>query len=298
MPPLPVLFSSWTVDPVALILVVLAAVGYGLGLRGVHRAGGRWPLWRTLAFVVLGLGSFVVLSCGFVGVYGPTLRWAFAVKLSLYLFLVPILVSIGRPLTLARAALGPTGRGRLERWATSRPMRLVSNPILAPLIGFVLFMSFVTPWSYTMRTSPAIGAVLTVLVPVVGLLMILPNTEEAFFARVGGLLMLEFVFVFAELLLDAIPGVVVRLSGQVLDQHLSTGAPLPWFPNPLRDQQIAGDSLWFIAEIIDLPLIILMFVRFSRTDATEARSWDELSDDEFAELSQAHLDQRFAPPER
>ncbi|OMH31593.1 hypothetical protein BGP79_09695 [Tersicoccus sp. Bi-70] len=266
------------------------------GLRAVHRAGGHWPVWRTLAFLVLGLGSFVVLSCGFVGVYSSTLRWAFAVKLSLDLFLVPMLVGLGRPVTLARAALGPVGRGRLERWATSRPVRLVSNPILAPLIGFVLFMSFVTPWSFTLRTSPAIGVVLTVLVPLVGLLMILPNTEEAFFARVGGLLMLEFVFVFAELLLDAIPGVIVRLSGQVLDQHAAAGAGLPWFPNPLRDQQLAGDSLWFIAEIIDLPLIILMFVRFSRTDATEARSFDELTEDEFTALSQAHLGHRPTPP--
>jgi cytochrome c oxidase assembly factor CtaG len=64
-----------------------------------------------------------------------------------------------------------------------------------------------------------------------------------------------------------------------------------WFPSPLRDQQLAGDLMWFLAETVDLPLIILMFVRFSRSDKHEAKSFDDLSDEEIEAMNRAHLGQ-------
>ena len=48
--------------------------------------------------------------------------------------------------------------------------------------------------------------------------------------------------------------------------------------------------MWFLAEVVDLPLIILMFVRFSRTEKREAKSFDDLSDEEIEALSRAHLE--------
>ncbi|WP_260842474.1 hypothetical protein [Paenarthrobacter nicotinovorans] len=43
---------------------------------------------------------------------------------------------------------------------------------------------------------------------------------------------------------------------------------------------------------MDLPLIILMFVRFARSDKREARSFDELTDAELDELNAQHLHRR------
>jgi hypothetical protein len=47
--------------------------------------------------------------------------------------------------------------------------------------------------------------------------------------------------------------------------------------------------LWFICEVVDLPLIILMFIRFSRSDKREAGAFDELTDEQFDELQNQHL---------
>jgi cytochrome c oxidase assembly factor CtaG len=292
VPPLSVVLTSWSIDWAALAAVVVAAVLYALGLRAARRQGRRWPLWCSASFYLLGVGSFAVLAFGFAGTYSAQLRWAFTLKLSLYLFVVPLLVGLGRPVSLARAALGAGGARRLDAVLANRAVRLLSNSLVAPLIGLALFSLFLAPVFYDLRTNAVLAAVLTLGVPVLGLLMALPIIEEGDFQRTSAFLALEFVFVFIELLIDAVPGILLRLNGTVLDHVTTWPAGTPgWFPSPLRDQQLAGDLLWFICEAVDLPLIILMFVRFSRSDKREARSFDELTDEQIAELSRAHLEQ-------
>jgi putative membrane protein len=270
-------------------MISASGVLYGLGLKAAAANGRRWPLWRTLAFYLLGLGSLTVLTCGFPGVYSAQLRWAFTLKTSLLLFVVPLLIGLGRPISLARAALPPRGITRLDAALAHRMVRFVSNSMAAPLLGLALFSTFLTPAFYTLRTNPVAEALLTVGIPLLGLLMALPIIEEADFQRSSAYITLEFVFVFIELLIDAVPGILLRLNGQVLDHVMTTQSALAWFPDPLRDQQLAGDILWFICEIVDLPLIILMFMRFSRSDKREARGFDDLTDQQLDELNDQHL---------
>lgn len=292
MPPLEILISSWQLDWAAAAFVMLAGVLYGWGMRSAARTGHRWPAWRAVAFYVLGLGSFVVLTCGFTGVYGPQQRWAFTLKISLLLFVVPLLIGLGKPLTLARAASTAKGRAALDAVLSSRPIRFVSNSFGAPLLGLALFSTFLTPAFYTLRTDPVAGALLTLAVPLLGLLMALPIIEESDFQRSSAYLTLEFMFVFIELLIDAVPGILLSLNGQVLDNVMSVPNPQWWFRDALQDQQFAGNLLWFICELLDLPLIILMFIRFSRSDKREAGAFDELTDEQLDELQNQHLRRR------
>lgn len=289
MPPLEILLSSWQIDWAAATFVAVAGVLYALGIRSATRGGNRWPAWRAAAFYVLGLGSFVVLTCGFTGVYSPQQRWAFTIKISLLLFVVPLLIGLGKPLTLARAALPPRGTAALDAVLSSRPVRFVSNSFGAPLLGLALFSTFLTPAFFTLRTDPIAGAVLTIAVPLLGMLMALPIIEESDFQRSSAYLTLEFMFVFIELLIDAVPGILLSLNGQVLDHVMSVPNPQWWFRDALQDQQFAGNLLWFICEVLDLPLIILMFIRFSRSDKREAGAFDELTDEQLDELQNQHL---------
>ncbi|NKR13631.1 MULTISPECIES: cytochrome c oxidase assembly protein [unclassified Paenarthrobacter] len=290
MPPWDAVVSSWTLNVPAAAITATAAVLYGQGIRAATRRGVHWPWWRAATFYFLGLGSFAVLSFGFTGVYSHDLRWAFTLRITSYLFIVPLLIAAGQPLTLARAALGKQGQERLARVLGSRVARALSNTVVAALLGLAMFTLLLTPLFYPMRTDPWWDAALTVLVPAAGLLMAVPIIEDGSTKDVTSLIVVEFIYVFIELVADAVPGVLMRISPQILD-----GATLPltghpsWLPDPLRDQQLAGDLLWFLAEVVDLPLIILMFVRFSRSDRREARSFDELSDDELDVLNRKHL---------
>ena len=62
-----------------------------------------------------------------------------------------------------------------------------------------------------------------------------------------------------------------------------------WWPNPLHDQHLAGDLLWFIAEAADVPVLILLLLRWARRDRAEAADFDALTDAEHDALVQAHL---------
>ena len=247
------------------------------------------PLLATAGFFVLGIGSYAWISFGFLGTYSVDLRWAFTTRIALLLFAVPFFVLTGRPIALARAALSGLPLRILERILVSWPIRLVGNAIFATLLALAAFMVFLTPFAFVLRDTPGWEWAITVLVPIVGVLMILPIADSTL-AKSSLFITAEFLLVFVELVLDALPGILLRLNGAVLDGASTMAAGLPaWFPNPLRDQQLSGDLLWFIAEIADIPVLILLFARWLRSDRHEARNFDELTDEQMDELTRAHL---------
>lgn len=289
MPPWGVFLGTWSLDLWALALIAAAGGLYGWGLVRAAAAGVRWPAWRAAAFYVLGLGLYAFVNLGFLGTYSPQLRWAFSVRIAMMLFVVPAGLALGLPVSLARQAMRP---GRLRTFlaaAARRPMNLFANSAVAPVVGLVVLSMMLTPLAGISRLSPMLEGLLTLAIPLLGLLMVLPMVEEK--TRVStALIMLQFVFAFIELLADAAPGLVMRLTPNVLDGAGALSGPVPgWFPDALRDQQLGGDFLWFIAEIMDLPVMILLFVRFSKSDKGERKILDELTDEQMDELNAAHL---------
>ncbi|ROQ39905.1 cytochrome c oxidase assembly factor CtaG [Frondihabitans sp. PhB188] len=288
-PPVATILLTFRLDPVALVVIVAAAALYAIGVVHARRNGDAWSSWRTLAFAALGLGSYALISFGFLGAYSHDLRFAFTTRIALLLFVVPALVAVGRPVHLARLALDETGRARLENFLSSRLMRVLGSAIFSPLFALAAFSLFLTPIAFALRENAISEALITVLVPLVGLLMILPVFDGSR-AHTSFYITVEFMLAFVELILDAIPAIVLRITGHVLDHGHAVAALAPgWFPSQLRDQQLSGDLLWFIAEVADIPVLIFLFVRWTRTDRREAAVIDELSDDEMAALTAAHL---------
>jgi cytochrome c oxidase assembly factor CtaG len=265
---------------------------YGAGVVVVRRKGDRWSGWWVAAFYLLGIGSFLVVNFGFLGVFSHDLRWAFSTRTALLLFVSPALLALGRPVGLARATLGARGVARLDGFLASGVIKFLGNAVVEPFVTVVIFAIFLTPLAGLLRLSPFGQAAITVLIPAIGLLLVLPLIEysakrTAFFVTV------EFLLAFVALIIDAIPGIVIRLSGTVLDGLGTVAGVHPaWYPNPLRDQQLSGDLLWFIAELADVPVLIILFLRWSRVDRKEAKSYDDLSDEEMEALTQEHLRQR------
>ena len=272
-----------------------AAIGlllYAVGIRRARRRGARWPGLRTTAFVLLGVGSYAAVTCGFLGALSPVIRWAFVVRLALLLLLVPGLVVLGRPADLVRAAGSDRTRRRVDAVLGSRPGRVLGSPIITPLVPLGLFLALLTPAAGWLRTTSGGSATVDLVVPLIGLLIAIPLSEPIAHPS-STAIVAEFMLGFVELVVDAIPGIVMRLSTVVLDgvPHLAASAPL-WAPHPLRDQQLAGDLLWLIAEAGDLPALILLFIRWNRTDRHDARSIDSVSDEDYAALAHAHLHPR------
>ncbi len=64
---------------------------------------------------------------------------------------------------------------------------------------------------------------------------------------------------FVEFLLDAVPGIVLRLRTHLVAPGYWGVLHRPWGPSPLVDQHHAGAVLWFVAESADLPFMVILF---------------------------------------
>jgi putative membrane protein len=274
---------------VACVVAVLLAVVYTVGVVVVRRKGEKWAGWRMAAFYVLGIGSFLAVNLGFLGVYSHELRWAFSTRTALLLFVTPALLALGQPVSLARKTLSQRGVDRLDRFMDSRAIKFLGNAVVEPFVTVFIFAIFLTPIAGALRLSPFGQAGVTILIPAIGLLLVLPLIEYSS-RRTAFFVTIEFLLAFVALIIDAIPGILVRLSGTVLDGVTRVAGVYPdWFPSRLRDQQLSGDLLWFIAELADVPVLIILFVRWTRVDRKEAKSFDDLTDEEMDALMQEHL---------
>ena len=246
MPSILVFLTTWRLDPVALAAIVLAAALYLGGVIRARRRGAAWPMRFTLAFLGLGLGSFAVVEFGFLGAYSHDLRWAFTTRIALLLFAVPAWISAGRPIGLLRVSLGEGAGARLERMLTTRVIRLFGNAIFATIFSALVFCLFLTPAAWVLRGTPALSAALGIVIPLLGLVMVLPIVENAA-GRTSLFITVEFLLAFVELVIDAVPGIVLRLNDAILDHAPiippAVASAASWWPNP-RTWWSTGAPIW------------------------------------------------------
>jgi putative membrane protein len=270
------LLTQWTVQPLA---IVVAAGVLGAYVHGLRRLEQRWPRWRITVFA-LGIVLFVWSSCGVLQVYRDSLYWVWTTQTLLLWLVVPIMVLSGHPVQLALALTGPDSV--LARVLRSRFCRTIANPLvgpaLVPLLSGVLFFGPLPAW--TIQWQP-VGWLFQIALVAVGALMVLPLVgldEDASSLAVG----LSLAIGSFELVLDALPGIVLRLREGLVTSWFDHRAHQTWTPDALHDQRIAGAILWCIAEIIDLPFLVLVYRRWIRADARDAAEEDAVLEAERA----------------
>jgi putative membrane protein len=268
--------TQWTAQPIAIAVVVLLIAGYVYGLRRLDRP---WPAWRAAVFA-LGVLILTWTSCGFLQVYAGSLYWVWTTQTLLLWLVVPILVLSGHPVQLARAVSGPDSR--IDRILRSRFCRVVGNPLvgpaLVPLLSAFLFFGPLPAW--TIESRP-VGWLIQLALLVIGGLMVLPlvGLDERASSLAVGLSLAIGTF---ELVLDALPGVILRLHNGLVTSWFDHRAHQSWTPDALHDQRVAGAILWCIAEIIDLPFLVLVYRRWIRADARDAAEVDAVLEAERA----------------
>jgi putative membrane protein len=77
-----------------------------------------------------------------------------------------------------------------------------------------------------------------------------------------------------ELVLDAVPGIALRLHNSLTTNYFDHRLTRSWAQAPIHDQQLAGSILWCVAELLDLPFLILVFRQWMRADARDAATVD------------------------
>jgi putative copper resistance protein D len=262
-------FTSWRADPVGIAAAVLLAAAYLFVVRQVRAQGGEWLRRRTFVFLLAGCGSLLLVTCSFLGPYASQLRWVAVIQSGLLLLLVPPLIGAGAPV-----ALWQRWRPSDEARPPSRLFRTLQVPGLGPLVIIATTSALVfTPWLSWSVSGPLPRALTLAGLLLAGLVLALPVTDEGAqttslaYAAMLGLGLIEF-------LLDALPGLILRLNTHVSAAGHWTALNRSWGPTPLADQHLAGDWLWFLAEAGDLPYLIILVAAWIRSDTREAARQD------------------------
>jgi len=278
--------TSWTLDLGGLAMVLALGGLYVIGLRRLRRRGLHWPPGRTIGFAA-GLLVIVFATMSFLGVYSRTLFWVTAVQMALFLTVVPVLLSLGAPLTML-STVSPSAGGKVDRVVSSTPLRLLTFPVVACfVVAMFPLLVYYTPWfEATLRVVP-LAWLLHVILVVVGCLFYWtvlavdrpPPLHHAALVAI----------VLVETLVDAIPGVILWLGNTLIAADYYREVGRPWGRSLLSDQQFGGIMLWAIGELVGLPLLLLVVALWVRADAKEAARIDEQLDREEAEAAAAEL---------
>lgn len=263
------MFTQWTAQPLALLAILVLALAYAHGVRRLDRP---WPVNRTVIFA-LGLALLLWTTCGFPGVYNSALFWVWTTQLLVLWLVVPIVLLFGHPIQLARAVAGPGGRP--DRILASRPVRLVATPYLSPalvpILSFGIFFGPLPGWAVAV---PPVGWVLQLVLVALGAgmaLWLIGLDDDKVTTLAAGMALGIGMF---ELVIDAIPGIIMRLNDNILSTFFDQRDTFAWTREAIADQRTAGAVLWFIAELLDLPFLVLAYRRWRRIDEKDAARID------------------------
>lgn len=259
------------IQPVA-VLTTAAALYWYLRRASVPA---RWPRRRTVYFVG-GLALLLVVSCGPVAHYAASIYWVWVSQSLMLLLVVPVPLICGQPIELARTA---DPASKLAALLDSTAGRWFSSPLVGPaLVPLVCIATLFGPVPGWAAGTPGAGWLIQLLLVLLGAIVVLPLVaweDQASSVAVGAAVAVGFV----ELLIDAVPGIVLRLSTHPVSGFFAHRTPIAATPPWLHDQQIGGGVLWCVAELLDLPFLLLVFRRWLRADAREAAVIDAALDE-------------------
>ncbi|GFG51080.1 ABC transporter permease [Mycolicibacterium agri] len=286
-----VLFD-WRFDLLLGTLAIVMAVVYLAGLRRLRRRGDTWPPGRTAAWL---LGCLVLLfttSSG-IGRYMPVMFSMHMAAHMLLSMLVPILLVLGAPVTLALRALPTAGKDQPpgpREWLLaalhSRLSRFFTNPIVATVIFVAGFYGLY------------FGGIFDAAV----------NTHAAHVAMNVHFLLSGYLFywvvigvdptprplpplaklgtVLASLPLHAFFGVVLMSTKSVLGEGFYKSLQLDWHTDLIGDQRLGGGIAWSAGELPLLIVVMALLVQWTRSDRRTAKRLDRAADrDDDAELA-------------
>lgn len=293
-PDAPTALSWLTAWRVEWLFLATGLLGIGLYLAAVirlHRRGDRWPVGRTINWV-LGWLVFIWATNGFLGIYG---RVSFSWHMTVHMveaMIVPIFLVLGAPVTLALRALKPRQDGTLGPrelvlgLVHSPYLKAVGNPIFAAVFFFASLVVFYWTGLFELALTTHTGhLIMTAHFILAGyffawvLVGVDPGPKRWSPP-------LRLVVLFATVAFHAFFGVAMISGTALLAPDFFETLALPWVPDPLADQRTGGSIAWAIGELPTLALALIVAVQWARADKLESRRTDRRADrDSDAELT-------------
>jgi cytochrome c oxidase assembly factor CtaG/putative copper export protein len=291
-PTLARILFDWRFDLVFGTAAIVLAGLYVAAVLRLRRRGDHWPPGRIVAWLLGCVALLFVTSSG-VGRYMPAM---FSMHMAAHMglsMLVPILLVLGAPVSLALRALPAAGRDDppgMREWLLaalhSRLSRILTNPIVATALFVAGFYGLYLAGIFDDAAGSHAGHLaMNVHFLVSGYLFYwvvigVDPTPRPIppLAKVG--------VVFASLPLHAFFGVELMSTRTVLGAAYYRSLGLSWHTDLLGDQRLGGGIAWAAGEV---PLVIVMLallVQWARSDQRTARRLDRAADrDDDADLT-------------
>ena len=274
--------STWSVDPIPFVVTVWAVGLYLLGVWTLRRRGDRWPVGRTLAFVVLGMGSFVLATSSGLSAYDTTLLSVHMVQHMILSMIVPLSLALGAPVTLALRTLPAAPKRWLLTVLHSRVAKVLAFAPLAFLLYVISpWALYFTSWYDASLHHELVHEMMHVHLVLVGTLFFWPIVGiDPIPGRVG--YPFRVLLVVLTLPFHAFLGVTIMsedtLIGGTWYPDLHHGPMGSWLPDPLADQHLAGGILWSSGDLVGLIFFAVLFTQWVRSSMREAAREDRRLD--------------------
>ena len=168
------LLVGWRLDVTGALVATLAALLYTRSVRQLARRGRAWSRWRSAAFAGAVAAALVATQSG-VGRYESDRFWVHMVQHVLLGLVVPLLVVLAGPVTLALQTAGPATRTELRRALQGRVGRVVGHPLVGwSLFGGGMVVLYLTPALDLAQRNGLAHLVMHVHVTTAGILFLAP----------------------------------------------------------------------------------------------------------------------------
>jgi putative copper resistance protein D len=246
--------------PLMPALGIVLLLGYLLGLLTLRRRGGRWP-WRRTAAWVLGVVALELVTATGVEGYGMMM---FSVHMAQHMALamvVPILLALGSPYTLALRALRLDSRAR--RLLAALPATLAARVVDSWPVRWALFLGSL----YGIYFTPLFGTLMHTVWGHNLMLLHFMLTGCIFFGPIIGRSATHpsrrLAESFASTPLHALFGLSIMVVGHPVVTFFNHPDPA-WRVTPLSDQTVAGSIAWATSETATVLVMLVLVARLLR----------------------------------
>ena len=273
------LLLDWRFDLVYGVLALVLAGVYLAGARRLRRRGDAWPVGRTVAWLA-GCATVLVATSSGIGRYSMAMFSVHMGSHMLLSMLAPILLVLGAPVTLALRALPPAGSGPpgprewLLAFVHSGFVRVLTQPLVVlPLyVGsfYVIYFSgffdaaVSSHWAHLAMNAHFLLVGFAFFWPIIG---IDPAPRRLPHLGKLGLLLASMPF-------HAFFGIALMNSAEVIGGGFYRALALPFVPDLLADQQLAGSMAWASGEVPLVVVLVALVVQWARADERDARRID------------------------
>ncbi|WP_404436509.1 cytochrome c oxidase assembly protein [Microbacterium aerolatum] len=276
-------FTGWDYDILWALAAALGAFFYLAGVRRLHKRGDRWPIQRTI-FWMLGLLLLVWVTCGPINLYQ---EYLFSVHMLGHMILsmaIPLLLVSAAPITLALRSIhkrddGTRGGREWILWAVHSPFsRVVTHPFVAAgiFVGslWAFYFTDLVRWSMYEHLGHEwmiIHFLISGYLFVMSLVGIDPVPYRLPYPG-------RLITLIAVMAMHAFFGMAIMMQEGLMVAEWFGSMGRTWGPTPMEDQYIGGGIAWSVGEIPTLILAITVAIQWSRDDTKVQRRRDRHAD--------------------